>query len=108
MQAQQIFEDLAFSHPHESDSSISEDIILQHKTTAQYFGHFDSSDAFRETIDADEEIAKLIYFFVNRESQVAAQARTKRYSSVNEPALPLPPAIRFRRANRKTKPDEKS
>ena len=96
--AQELFEDLHLSSfPFDvSESSAIVASFPQHKLESK-----DSRcSSASEPIDEDEEIAKLISFFVNRKPQHAAQASASRPLSTNATAVALAPPVRFIRASR--------
>jgi hypothetical protein len=102
LQVQELFDDLQLSPAHhrdeDGDSSTSEDSALQRKL--EKFRNSRNSQAC-DSIDKEDEIAKLISYFMDRGSHHTAPASTMRQSSTNAPALVLPPAVRFQRKSRK-------
>jgi hypothetical protein len=100
MHAQEHFEDLQLSpnlHDDSGSSPAVDTVILPH--TNEPASHLHSKTC--ESFDADEEIAKLISYFVNQGPRCAAQPSTARNSSVDTAAVALPPAVKFSRASRK-------
>jgi hypothetical protein len=99
---QELFEVLhVSSSPHDSGESSAPPNIMR-KDAADTFSHRRRSKDWSESLNADEEIEKLMKYFVIRESQHSAQARTKRILHPNILAAALPPPVRFNRASRKT------
>jgi hypothetical protein len=98
LQVQELFEDLQLpaSHHCDDDSENSADRILQRKLELV------CSRRSSEALEADQEITKLISYFVNRGSQLADQASItgREMANLRAPAA-LPPAVRFSRASRK-------
>ncbi len=104
--AQELFENLHLSASHVeswdismvdvSESSAIVANIPQHKLESK-----DSrcSRAY-EPIDEDEEIAKLISFFVNREPQHAARVSVAKPLSTKVATVALAPAVRYIRAKK--------
>ena len=105
LQVQELFEDLQLSPSHhrdeDSDASASADSVLQRKLE-NFDGRRDSEAC--NTIDADEEMAKLISYFENQGSQRATQASATKQLSMNATVVALPPAVRYNRASRKAVP----
>ncbi len=95
--AQELFEDLQLSSAlHEDgDSSISADRILEQKLESV------SHRRISESISVEEEITKLISFFVNQRPQQKVQNNVIRVSSANATAAILPPPVKYSRASRK-------
>jgi hypothetical protein len=99
-EVQELFEDLHLSpsNQDESDSSISADCIVQHRPEAQDMSR---CNACCKPFDADEQLAKLISYFVNRGPQQAAKISVTRVLTTDTPATALPPPVRYARASRK-------
>jgi hypothetical protein len=104
MQLQELFENLQLNSSSQQDnieSSISADNIVQHKIESPSHQRSSLGNEAYESILEDEEIAKLITYFVNRGSQQTTQPSTTECLLANAPSVALPPAVRFCRANRK-------